>query len=61
MKDKNGKTIKIGDNVQTIDFNDIRMVIEIHEEDDTITTVKNDGTKLRSSKGIEKLGFAVVR
>jgi hypothetical protein len=61
MKDKYGKSIEVGCVVKTIDFIGTRKVISVDDENDTITTVDDDGRKLISSRGIEKHGFAVVR
>lgn len=52
MKDKRGKPIEIGDTVLTIDYIGPGVVIEIHEEEDKITTRREDGSIVKSSKGV---------
>jgi hypothetical protein len=60
MKDKNNKTIRVDDTVKTIDYCGEGVVVEIHEDEDKITTKIADGNLVKSSAGVEKFGWAVI-
>lgn len=61
MKDKKGRTVRIGSIVKSVDFIGGREVIAIHEAEDSVVTQAIGGSSpLRSSRGMEEHGWIVV-